>query len=149
MQPQTLGSTITEFHRLYWPRIAALMAGIFEGDFTKSQFLVLGIIAVRGGIAMSALAEHTGILKQQITRIVDQLEDKGYVRRERSTRDRRSVDVYVTERAKAYLADFEARSIQRIMASMQPLTDAQRQQLLDSFDTINTLLQRIPIPEEI
>lgn len=98
---------------------------------------------------MSALAEHTGILKQQITRIVDQLEDKGYVRRERSTRDRRSVDVYVTERAKAYLADFEARSIQRIMASMQPLTDAQRQQLLDSFDTINTLLQRIPIPEEI
>jgi DNA-binding MarR family transcriptional regulator len=149
MQQQALGSAITEFHHLYWPRIATLMAGAFEENFTKAQFTVLGIVAARGSIAMSALAEHTGILKQQMTRIVDQLEDRGYVRRERSTRDRRSVDVYVTEQAKAYLADFEVRIVQRIVTSIQPLTDSQRQQLLDSFDTINTLLQKLPIPEDM
>ncbi len=145
---QALGSAIVRFHQLYWTRMTTRMAGAFEADFTKSQFMVLGLVATHDAVTMSALAEHTGMLKQQITRIVDRLEEKGYVRRERGADDRRSVCVRVTDRANAYMKDAEQRSMQIIMASLQVLTDEERAQLAGHFDAINAMLKRVPVPND-
>lgn len=148
MTQQALGSAMIEFHHLYWTRITELMAGAFETEFTKSQFMVLGLAASHRGVTMTALAGHTGMLKQQVTRIVDKLEARGFVRRERSGSDRRSVSVHATALAAGYLAAFEQRCVRRIMVLLQGLTCDERDRLQACFETVNALLRKLPAPAD-
>lgn len=145
---ETLGGAIIQFHRMYWARLTTQMGTAFEKDLTKSQFLVLGLVAAHPQVTMSALSEHTGMLKQQITRIVDRLEEKGFVTRERSQTDRRSVCVKATARADAYLRQVEKQSVKIIMATLSVLNDEELARMADSFSTINALLDKVPLPAD-
>src|SRR5207249_87527 len=49
----------------------------------------------RGRLTAGELAKETGLTTASITGVVDRLEEAGYVRRERDTRDRRRVVVHL------------------------------------------------------
>ncbi len=104
--------------------------GVFEreavccGSVTVPQCVVMQAL-LGGGSDIGSLARHAGASPSAMTRLVDGLERKGWVRRERAEDDRRRVDVVLTEEGAA-----EAR---RLRAA----TDA----------CVQAVLARIPKPE--
>ncbi len=72
----------------------------FEGTELGEQHApYILTICRRPGISQDALARHLFINKSNVTRSLSYLESHGFVTREHSTEDRRSILVYPTEKA--------------------------------------------------
>ncbi len=94
---RSLGYLIRRLHNLVIPRAESLFA---DADFTFSQWVVL--MAVRDGIATTCgeIARHLDHDTGATTRLVDQMEQRGFITRRRSTEDRRVVHLEITRAGK-------------------------------------------------
>jgi DNA-binding MarR family transcriptional regulator len=105
----SIGYLVRRLHNLIVPRAEALFA---DADFTFSQWVVL--MAVRDGIADTCgeIARHMDHDTGAITRLVDQLEERGFLVRRRSTTDRRVVHLEITQAGKALTKSLMPRLIE-------------------------------------
>jgi DNA-binding MarR family transcriptional regulator len=67
-------------------------------DLTPPQFYVLATIGYAGGLPFSEIGEKMMVTVSNLTGIVDRLEEKRLVTRERDVRDRRVVRVRLTDK---------------------------------------------------
>ena len=74
-----------------------------ESGLTAPQLLVMQAIEKEGCPSTSTLARHIAVSQATMTRIVDRLERGGLVRREKSTTDKRVVNVGLTDAGRAKL----------------------------------------------
>lgn len=81
---------------------------------------VLALIAANPGSSQTALATRAGLNKSALVGIVDQLERRGLVERERVATDRRRYEVVVTEKGEATMHEL----FERVTAEEQPIRDA-------------------------
>lgn len=68
-----------------------------EVGLTTPQLLVMQAIEKEGNPSTSALARHIVVSQATVTRIVDRLEHAGLVRRKKSSKDKRVVNVCLTQ----------------------------------------------------
>ena len=68
-----------------------------ESGLTSPQLLVMQAIQKEGKPSTSTLARHIAVSQATMTRIVDRIERAGLVKREKSTQDKRVVNVCLTE----------------------------------------------------
>jgi DNA-binding MarR family transcriptional regulator len=73
-------------------RLAARLA---ELDLTPAHVGVLRVVGQNPGLSQQALSERMGALPSRIVRLVDELEGRGLVERQRSRTDRRNHELYV------------------------------------------------------
>lgn len=95
---RSLGYLIKRLHNLIVPCAEELFS---DADFTFSQWVVL--MAVRDGLASTCggIARHMDHDTGAVTRLVDQLEERGFLVRKRSTADRRVVHIEITPAGRA------------------------------------------------
>ncbi len=74
-----------------------------ESGLTAPQLLVMQAIEKEGKPSTSTLARHIAVSQATMTRIVDRLERAGLVARQKSRRDKRVVNVQLTEAGVAKL----------------------------------------------
>ncbi len=74
-------------------------------DLTPEQWTVLAFIWWSGGLSQCELAEKTTKDRTTITRILDRLEKKGLIRRERDAADRRCYRLFSTEKGLSLRAE--------------------------------------------
>lgn len=67
-------------------------------DIRPAHGYAFSLIAMRGGATGVEIAAHLGMTKQSAKVLIDQLENAGYVTRERTDRDRRTRVVQLTDR---------------------------------------------------
>jgi DNA-binding MarR family transcriptional regulator len=118
-----------------WPYLDALAK---EGDLTMQQYNVLRILRGAGeaGLPTLDIAERMIQRTPGITRLIDRLEQKKLVKRERSTEDRRRVDCRITRAGRELLA--------RLDAPFDRLDDSSLEQLSAAeIKTLIRLLERI------
>lgn len=108
---------------------ARVEAAVHPYHLSASQFGVLDTIAVRGAVHQQELAEALGRSKAQMTAIIDALESRELVRRERHATDRRFITVHLTEAGATLLADATPARTAAIVALMSDLTGEQRGRL--------------------
>lgn len=72
---------------------------------TTPQLLLLQAVRTLEGAAIGQLADQVSLSHATVTSILDRLENKGYVERERSTVDKRKVHVHLTEQGVEILRD--------------------------------------------
>lgn len=90
----------------YWiSRLANLMQEQFnqrlkKEDVTWPQWMVLNVLEQGLAKTPAAIAENIGIDRSAVTRLLDRLEKKDLVIREHDRLDRRSVNVYITDKGK-------------------------------------------------
>ena len=75
-----------------------------QSGLTVPQLLVMQAIEKEGSPSTSALARHIVVSQATVTRIIDRLERAGLVKREKSSQDKRVVNVRLTEDGLAKLA---------------------------------------------
>ena len=103
-----------------------------EFNLTISQFGVLEALYHKGPLCQRDIAAK--ILKStgNITMVIDNLEKRGLVRRERESDDRRYLTIHLTEEGTTLIAQAFARVEAAIVAEMTPLAEHE-QELLGSL----------------
>jgi DNA-binding MarR family transcriptional regulator len=108
------------------------------------QFGLLTVLATEGPRSQQELAEWVRMDRTTMVTLIDSLEERGYVRRERNPEDRRAYLLQLTP---------EGRQVQREAAKLMrgaertllgSLTPAEREQLLDSLGKIAVEIGRPP-----
>lgn len=117
----------------------ALSKGYFP-DLSIAELHTIESIGPYEARAMSETAQRLGITTGTLTVAVDRLVKKGYVERNRDTRDRRVVRIRLTRKGKlAYRihSKFHSLLVQRIM---EPLDDSQQELLAQMVKNIEELV---------
>ena len=96
---------------------------------SASQYGVLDTLAERGPVHQQELAEALARSKAQMTAIIDALEGRGFVRRERHAVDRRFISVYLTEAGRVMLAEAAPARTEAIVSLMRELSGEQKTRL--------------------
>ncbi len=124
---RSIGYLIKRLNSLIVPRAEAMFA---DADFTFSQWVVL--MAVRDGIAdtCAEVARHLDHDTGATTRLVDQLEERGYLRRRRSTEDRRVVHLEITPAGKALTKSLMPRLIEFWNDVLEGFSNGEAEQLV-------------------
>ena len=109
-----------------------------EARFTPSQYNLLRILrgAFPAGRTCGEIAERLVTRDPDVTRIVDRLEKRELVRRERDTEDRRVVRVFLTEAGQRSLSLLDADAERMPRALLGPLGAKRLKVLRDLLDAV-------------
>jgi DNA-binding MarR family transcriptional regulator len=139
---RSLGYLIRRLHNLVVPRAEERFA---DADFTFSQWVVL--MAVRDGIADTCgeIARHMGHDTGAVTRLVDQLEERGFLVRNRSTADRRVVHLEITPAGKALAKSLLPRLVEFWNGVLEGFSAGEATQLIDLLSRLMVRLEAQPL----
>jgi len=131
-QPQTYLSRDSVgylIRRLYTLLLARFEGALAQADFTLTQWIVL--IQVRDGLARTAsdIANDLGHDSGALTRVVDQLERRGYLQRTRSAQDRRVVELALTPAGHAIIDELLPLVVDHTNTALAPLSKSEFVQL--------------------
>jgi MarR family transcriptional regulator, 2-MHQ and catechol-resistance regulon repressor len=106
-----------------------LAPGLEAAGLTTSQFGALEALFHRGPMCQRELGRKLLKSGGNVTLVVDNLEKRGLVRRERERRDRRFVTVHLTEEGQQLIAEYFPRHAAAIVEQMAVLTPSEQHEL--------------------
>lgn len=105
-------------------------------SLTVPQLVSLRQLLIKGPRPMGQLANEVFLSKATLTGIIDRLEKKGLVKRERSTEDRRKILIALTQQGKEMSESMPWPLQERFAASLSSLND-------DDIDLIDVTLKKL------
>jgi DNA-binding MarR family transcriptional regulator len=102
-----------------------------------SQCHTLEALGEHGTITMNALAEHLHLAVSTVTRVVDQLVDKGLAERHIGATDRRVCQVALTPSGMELLRTLQGELIAREQAVLERLPSAARAHVIWAIDALS------------
>lgn len=139
-----LGQQMLIFHRLYNEKVSRRIRAIHVDALSQAEFLLLAIVWENGGVPMAELVTRSNMKKQQVSRMVGQLEEKGMLTRKRSEFNRRTMLLTPTEASldlqKQVTAEIEA----ELSGVFGQLDAHASEKYLQAIQTINDILARFP-----
>jgi DNA-binding MarR family transcriptional regulator len=109
------------------------------GELTPSQLSALATISRCMPVRLGDLAAREGVSASTLSRLVDQLEERGMVRRERDVRDARSSQVSATAEGARLLEDVRRNGTTLILTALQSLEARERTTLLAALPALEML----------
>ncbi len=103
-----------------------------ESGLTSPQLLVMQAIEKEGSPSTSTLARHIVVSQATMTRIIDRLERAGLVMREKSSKDKRVVNISLTAAGQAKLESAPEPLQEEFLRRFRKLDDWEEQQMLKS-----------------
>ncbi|MEU6081608.1 MarR family transcriptional regulator [Streptomyces sp. NPDC047108] len=100
---------------------------------SSSQLRVLHILDRDEGINLRTLGLVLGAAPSSVSRLCDRLQVLGLVERGASPASRREVDIRLSERGEAYLADLRARREEALLLAIGTMTAAARDALVEGL----------------
>jgi MarR family 2-MHQ and catechol resistance regulon transcriptional repressor len=101
-----------------------------DQDLTESQFGVLEALLHLGPLQQTALASRILRSNGNVTLVIDNLERRGLVRRERQRDDRRCIQVHLTPAGEALITGIFPAHAARVAAAFDPLNDEEQRELM-------------------
>lgn len=141
-------SFTSEVFRFYWlfsEKVTHPMLAAVRANFTRAEFFTLSVIAGHGGLSMLELVERTRMTKQQVTRIVNHLEEGGYVLRVRRKEDRRLVHLCPTEATEQFMREYGHEVTAHLTSALEWLSVSERADFEECLTRLNDLLERLPV----
>ncbi|WP_246562060.1 MarR family winged helix-turn-helix transcriptional regulator [Streptomyces roseirectus] len=112
---------------------------------TYPQYLVMLVLWEEGALPVKKLGEHLRLDSGTLSPLLKRLETAGLVRRERSARDERSVEVQLTEEGTALRA--QALQVPRRILSATSFDHEQIRVLKSQLDTLTEALDEAALSE--
>lgn len=135
---------VTQSYGLYTEKIARRFKSAHAEALSGVQYMLLNLISDAGRITAGGLAARTLMQKQQVTTVLNQLEDKGLIERTRQNENRRTVWLSTTESGSALLDEIHADFNAQLSAVFEQLDDAALDKYTDAMHTINDILAHMP-----
>ena len=123
--------------------IARLMRKRFDKrarslGLTRAQWLALAVLRRHPGINQAELADRLEVEPMTIARLVDRLEEAGWVERRADSKDRRSNRIYLTERVKSIVGQIRELAIQNRREALSGIS-------VEEHDILVNILRKIKI----
>jgi len=106
------------------------MAAMAELDLTQKQAATLTLIHANPGAPQVAIANKLGADRATIMAMIDRLEARGFITRERSATDRRRQELYLTPLGEETLTEARKRIAMHEQRFVAHLTAAERKSLM-------------------
>lgn len=127
--------------------VARLMRTTFDRrvkalGLTRSQWWVLNHLFRNDGVTQSELADILEVKKATLGRLLDRMEQKGWVRRENHAGDRRAKRIFLTEEVEPAIKTMRAAAADLRRDALSGLTPAQQDQFVDTLLVVKGNLSR-------
>lgn len=116
-------------------------------NITAPQLITLHTIATRNKTTINALTKLVSLDASTLVGIIDRLEAKAYVRRERSTADRRQVSIEITEAGRTFLAQAPSPLQSSLAASLIRLTPMEQSIIAQSLERVVQMIDAEDEPD--
>ncbi|GAL05189.1 MarR family winged helix-turn-helix transcriptional regulator [Photobacterium aphoticum] len=107
---------------------------------TGPQLVLMRAIRDSGEVTIRQLSNNTNMSQATATTILDRLEKRGLVKRERSTLDKRKVHAHLTEAGQETLSKAPPPLQEDFVARFQKLEEWEQSLLLSSVQRISTMM---------
>lgn len=114
-----------------------------ERELTLSQYALLGGLAERREARVRELARQAGITASTATRILDALERREIVRRDRADEDRRAVTVTLTDHGRQLLSEQDGWVRARTLGFYEGLPNQERELVPDLLVRLAGLIDEL------
>jgi DNA-binding MarR family transcriptional regulator len=114
-----------------------------ELGLTRSQWWVLNHLYFHEGITQTALADVLDIEKPTLGRLLDRLEDKGWLERRADPGDRRAKRVYLTGNVQGLMRTLRRLAADLRAGALESLDEGERIQLLEALRVVKDNLLRM------
>lgn len=105
-------------------------------DITREQFNILLLLSLTDGLYQTQIANILGKDRPNITRMIDVIETKGFIRREKDANNRRILKVYLTDKG--------LEKVKHVMPLKERMDKVQYKGMsTEEIDTLVTLLRRV------
>ncbi|MGD0818821.1 MAG: MarR family transcriptional regulator [Methanomassiliicoccales archaeon] len=108
---------------------------------------VLVVVKREGPISMSSIAQALSYSKQNLTKIVNQLVNEGYVDRIPDPSDRRVLNIKLTEKGRSFMAERRERMKNKLMEDLSHLNDEELEYLYDTFERVKMALPKLLVKD--
>ena len=110
-------------------------------ELNLSQYLVLKRLAYHGVQTATELARAIDHDAGAMTRLLDKLEEKGYLRRQPHQEDRRALQISLTEAGQALWATMQACGDASMEIALGDLAEAEQEQLISLLKRVRATLE--------
>ncbi len=124
--------------------VAARSLAGAEAEVSLTQYRALVVLASRGPQRASDLADELHVHSSTAGRMTERLVRKGLVERERSTEDRRTVVLRLTQRGKELVDDVTRRRREEISHLVRRVPVADRPHLVSALQALSTAAGETP-----
>jgi len=121
----------TDLHSKYLAKTTGL---------TAPQILLLRAIRDKGRVTIGELANDITLSQATVTTILDRLETRGLVVRERSTEDKRKVHAILTESGNAMIAQAPLPLQEQFTQQFSALQEWEQTMIVSSFQRVATMM---------
>src|SRR5690606_7551843 len=110
-------------------------------NITAPQLVCLRAVAESGPLTTTAISREIHVSPSTVVGILDRLEDKGWVLRERSREDRRIVMVSATEAGRRLVRDTPSPMQQKLAEALNDLPELEQATITLSLERIVSLME--------
>lgn len=110
-------------------------------NITGPQLIALLCIAEKGPLTLAAIAKDIHLSPSTLVGIVDRLEEKGYVMRERSAKDRRQINISVTEEGVKFVNKAPSPLQETLAGALNELSTREQSTISGSLQRIVELME--------
>ena len=121
--------------------------GFRDREISGPQFFLLRRLRDGGSDTISRLADRMGLNQATISNVVLSLHERGYVAKEKDTRDRRVTRVAISDAGARVLEDIEADRTGRMRRLFSHLTEDDLEELLRILKKLRLSLEEHSSPE--
>ncbi len=107
---------------------------------TAPQLLLLQAIREKGQVTIGALAKEISLSQATVTTILDRLEKRGLVYRERSSEDKRKVHAYLTEKGMDFIRDAPTPLQEHFVRQFRDLREWEQSMIISSLQRVALMM---------
>lgn len=112
-------------------------------SLTKTQMDAVIGLDLYGSMSMTQMSEHLAVSKEQTSRAIAPLVERGVIKRERSPREHRVVEISLTERGKAFSDAHKREAAEDVRERLALLSEEDRSQLIEVSRIAERLLSKL------
>ena len=107
---------------------------------TAPQLLLLQAIRGKGQVTIGALAKEISLSQATVTTILDRLEKRGLVYRERSSEDKRKVHAHLTDKGMEIIRDAPTPLQEQFVRQFRDLRDWEQSMIISSLQRVALMM---------
>ncbi|MDQ0203956.1 MarR family winged helix-turn-helix transcriptional regulator [Pectinatus haikarae] len=108
-----------------------------------NQFAIMIILGDEGSMTFSEIGERLSIIKQQLSPLIDRLENDGLVKRFPDTKDRRRVRIKTTAKGRKFVTDHQQMIKLRLETTLVTLSEEEIKEFDNALKTLVNLFGKI------
>jgi DNA-binding MarR family transcriptional regulator len=133
------------YYPLFYRKVKTSINDEKSSKYGKSDgyYQILGILITSGPLPISTIGRQLHISKPNMTPLIDKLVEDGWVKRLRNDKDRRIINIEITDEGKKFL--LEARKVveENIKENLSNLNNEELETLNESLENIKKLVLKI------